>query len=213
MRAKVLAVFNTKGGSGKSTTSIHVGVAASAGVKAAILDCDPNESSLIWRRTRTADYPMVTKASSARIMYEIGELKKQGIELIILDCPPAINADTTTLIAAADFVVVPVQPTILDVAGCHNATKMIRAQKKPFTYLISRCPTPSQDTREAIAALEQSGEVCPVVIGDRVAFSRALAYGMAVTEFEETGKAHDETLQACNWILQRMGVKINETQK
>lgn len=210
---KVMAVFNTKGGSGKSTISMHVGVAASESINAVILDADPNKSSATWGKTRKTATPLVKETSSARLTAEIEALRGQGVDLVILDCPPSINADTVSLVAAADFVVVPVQPTILDVAGCYNATKMITSQQKPFVYVVSRCPTPSQDTRDAIAALEKSGEVCPVVISDRIAFSRALAYGLAVTEYEKSGKAYDEAMQWCNWILRKIGVEQHATQK
>jgi chromosome partitioning protein len=209
---KVLAVFNTKGGSGKSTISMHVGVAASEKLNTVILDADPNKSSVNWGKTRETSVPVVKEISSTRLLAEIADLRKAGVDLVILDCPPSINADTVQLVSAADFVVVPVQPTILDVTGCYNATKMIAAQKKPFVYIVSRCPTPSPDTRDAIRALEKSGEVCPVVISDRIAFSRALAYGLAVTEYEKTGKAFEEAMQSCKWILEKIGV-ANGAQK
>lgn len=209
---RVLAVFNTKGGSGKSTLSMHVGVAAAESLNTVILDADPNKSTLNWGKTRETAVPAVRETSSARLLAEIAELEKAGVDLVILDCPPSINAETVSLVAAADFVMVPVQPTILDVAGCYNATKMIAAQKKPFAYIVSRCPTPSQDTRDAITALEKSGEVCPVVISDRIAFSRALAYGLAVTEYEKTGKAYEEAMQSCKWILDKIGA-ANGAQK
>lgn len=209
---KVLAVFNSKGGSGKSTISMHVGVAASETLKTVILDADPNKSTVKWGKTRETTEPAVKETSSARLMGELLELKGQGVELVILDCPPSITADSAFLVSCADFVMVPVQPTIVDVAGCYNATKIITAQKKPFAYIVNRCPKPSQDTREAIAALEKSGELCPVVVGDFIAFSRALAYGMAVTEFEKTGKAYEQAMQSCQWILEKIGA-TNGAQK
>jgi chromosome partitioning protein len=209
---RVLAVFNTKGGSGKSTLSMHVGVAAAETLNTVILDADPNKSSVNWGKTRATEVPAVKETSSARLLGELEFLKNSGVDLVILDCPPSINADTALLVSAADFVMVPVQPTILDVAGCYNATKMITAQKKPFAYIVSRCPTPSQDTRDAITALEKSGEVCPTIISDRIAFSRALAYGLAVTEYEKTGKAYEEAMQSCKWILEKIGAE-NGAQK
>jgi chromosome partitioning protein len=209
---KVLAVFNTKGGSGKSTISMHVGVAASEFLNTVILDADPNKSSFNWAKTRESDAPTVRETGSSRLLGDLAQLRKDGVGLVILDCPPSISADTVALVSAADFVVVPVQPTILDVTGCYNATRMIMSQNKPFVYIVSRCPTPSPDTRDAIRALEKSGEVCPVVISDRIAFSRALAYGLAVTEYEQTGKAFEEAMKSCKWILEKIGV-ANGAQK
>jgi chromosome partitioning protein len=191
---------------------MHVGVAAAETLNTVILDVDPNRSTMKWGKTRETAVPAVRETSSTKLMGDILELKKNGVDLVILDCPPSITADSAFLVSCADFVMVPVQPTIVDVAGCYNATKIIMAQKKPFAYIVNRCPAQSQDTREAIAALEKGGELCPVIIGDRIAFSRALAYGLAVTEYEKTGKAYEEAMQSCKWILEKIGVK-NGAQK
>jgi chromosome partitioning protein len=51
---KTLAIVNRKGGAGKTTVTLHLGVAAmkTAGLKVGIVDMDPQKSALVWSRTR-----------------------------------------------------------------------------------------------------------------------------------------------------------------
>jgi chromosome partitioning protein len=205
---KVLAVFNSKGGSGKSTLSMHLAVAAAEHMRVAILDLDAEgaETSSVWSKARDAVAPHVEASNAARLVADIGRMQKAGADLIVLDCPPSITAESAFFVSHADFVVVPVQPKMPDVAACYKAIRIVRSQNKPFAYVLNRCPPPpSIEVEQAMEGLSESGELCPVLIGDRIAFSRALASGNAVTEFQ-SGKAGDEARAACDWILNKLGV-------
>lgn len=204
----ILCVFNSKGGVGKSTTCIHVGTAAAASMRVGILDLDSegSETVSIWSKTRGAGIPPWVKASSVtRMADDLREMREAGADLVILDCPPANTAASAAFVNAADFVVIPLQPTMPDVAACHKATRIVKAAGKPFAYLLNCCPPASVETQEAMAAVSGAGEICPVIIGDRIAFSRALKSGSAVTEIAQTGKAFEEATAACKWILDKIG--------
>jgi len=57
---KTIAFISQKGGTGKSTLAVHMGVAAyQAGRKTAIVDTDPQESAAMWQRARHASDPPV----------------------------------------------------------------------------------------------------------------------------------------------------------
>lgn len=202
---KVLAVFNSKGGSGKSTIAMHVAVAAAETLNVVILDADINATTTAWRQARNVEKPAVEATSATNLRADIARMRKAGVDLVVLDCPPSITASSSLIVAQSDFVLVPVQPTMPDIAGCFNATRIIDSQSKPYAFIMNRCPPPSKEVRDTLDALGQSGEVCPVLIGDRIAFSRALASGLAVTEYEMTGKANAEIVDACAWILNRIG--------
>lgn len=204
---KVLAFFNSKGGSGKSTMAMHVAVAAAEKLRVVILDADPNGTTTVWSGARESEVPAVEPTSSVILRTHLSRLEKQGVQLVVLDCPPTITAESAFLVSCADLVVVPVQPTMPDVAGCFNATRIIDAQGKPYIFIMSRCPPPSQEVRESLEALSAASTVCPIMIGDRIAFSRALKLGLAVTEYGKDTKADDEVTQACNWILKKIGVE------
>lgn len=203
---RVIAAFNSKGGSGKSTLSMHLAVKAAEHYRTVILDTDPNGTTVLWSSWRENPQPSVEEATTLNLGRRLDELQTMGVELVILDCPPSITADSPILIGYADFVIMPVQPTMPDVGGCLKALKIVTKAKKPFGFILSRVPKESPDTRAAREALKESGPLCPVDIGDRIAFSRALAAGLAVTEFDMDAKAVAEIGLAADWILKQAGV-------
>lgn len=213
---KTIALFNSKGGAGKSTLSIHLAVSAAEHMLVGILDLDSagSETASLWSRTRDQGLPPRVKGSAAQTLKaDLAEMKAVGAELVILDCPPSVTVESALFVAHADFVVIPVQPTMPDVGASHKAVRIVQSQGKPFAFVLNSCPPSSPETQEAIEGLSQAGELCPILIGDRIAFSRALKTGNAVTEMARSGKAYEETVAACNWILSKIGVMENAAQK
>ena len=55
-----------KGGTGKTTCAIHMGVLAqAAGLKVAFFDLDPQRSLTAWWHSRTADTPILVESMRA----------------------------------------------------------------------------------------------------------------------------------------------------
>jgi chromosome partitioning protein len=201
---KTIAIFNSKGGAGKSTLAVHLGVAASYDRRVALLDADPQGTLRAWGGARELDSPAVLSVSAASLTNDLAMLARQGVELAIIDCPPYITAQSAALVSAADFVVVPSQPTMPDIAGSRHAVDIIQSTGKPFGFIINRAPSRAPEVAQAGEALGQWGEVCPAVVGDRRSFSRALSSGQAVTEFDGDSAAAQEAEEACRWILSKI---------
>jgi chromosome partitioning protein len=201
---KRLVFFNSKGGAGKSTLAVHTGVAAAYQRRTALLDADPQGTLQAWGAARELDAPAVLPSPAANLLADLARLEAQGVELAVIDCPPYITAESTRLVEAADFVVVPVQPTMPDIAGCRHAVEILRATGRPFAFVINRAPARAAEVAQAHEALREWGEVCPIVIGDRRSFSRALANGQAVGEFDGDTAASREAQEACDWILAKI---------
>ena len=68
---KSIALLARKGGTGKSTVAIHMGVLAEAsGRKVLFCDLDPQRSLTAWWKSRTADTPILIEAD----VRQLGEL-------------------------------------------------------------------------------------------------------------------------------------------
>jgi chromosome partitioning protein len=201
---RTIAFFNSKGGAGKSTLAVHLGVAAAYERTTALLDADPQGTLKAWSVARELESPTVLAVSAISLAGDIVKLKEQGVELCVVDCPPYITAESAKLVELCDFVIVPVQPTMPDIAGCNHAVAIIKSTGKPFAFVINRAPSRAPEVAQAIEALSQWGEVCPFIIGDRRSFSRALASGQSVMEFEDGSAASKEAADACAWILSKI---------
>jgi chromosome partitioning protein len=202
---QTIAFFSQKGGSGKTTLAIHAAVAAQeTGQRVVLIDCDPQESAARWGVSRDQDTPFVAKANPSDISKALSLAQSEGFTLAILDCPPHMTAGEAQLVATADYVIIPCQPTALDIAATAAAVTVVQAARKPFAFVINRAPYRAPENREAQEMLAVQGAVCPVLIGERRAFARALTGGKAVTEFESSGKGALEIRALWQWITQEM---------
>ena len=203
---KVIAFLSQKGGSGKTTLAVHVAVAAGeAGELVAVVDTDPQRSASMWASTREAEAPVVATASAGDITRVLKAASGDGITLSILDTAPHAAPDAAKLARASDLVVIPCRPTAFDLAAVEASVRIVQAAKVPAVIVLSACPPRAPEiaeTREALAAYGLP--IASVEITERRAFSRAIASGRAVTEFEADGKAAAEIRALWTWLQREM---------
>jgi chromosome partitioning protein len=122
----------------------------------------------------------------------------------VVDTAPRIEADVPTLAKAASLIVIPVRPSMPDLVASQAAFRLARASGKPFVIVLNAVNVRTIETAEARTALAAHYEVAPVMLGQRVAYARALASGRAVTEFEPKGEAADEITQLWTYLKARL---------
>lgn len=189
---KTVALFSQKGGSGKTTITVHLAVAAQqAGLKVAVLDLDPQGSAVAWHRTRgQASAPVTLAIPDAQLQRAVDGAAADGFDLVLIDSPPHSSPVVARIVAAADLVLVPVRPSPMDVAALPATIKLIGTKKSAF--VLSACPQRAPETEETRALLAQYGRPVWGAITDRRQFFRAITAGQAVSEFEPDGAAAAE---------------------
>ena len=191
-----IAVVNAKGGSGKTTVTLHLAVAvAQQGRNVAVLDLDPQQTAVRWRQRRSAPVPVVLAAPPGRLRDELAQVAGAGADVVFLDAPPRAGADVAAREAArvADLVLVPVRPTVVDLEAAAETLARIQKVTARVVVVLNQVPTRGRDADEAAALLAGQGvEVCPARIGNRIAYSRSLIDGRVAQELEPGGKAADE---------------------
>lgn len=191
----VITFFSQKGGSGKTTLAVHCAVAASAaGESVAVIDADPQGSAAAWSGARQAQTPVVAVCDASRIRQAIAAARADGHTLAIIDAPPHAKASAAELLTIADLVVIPVRPTVLDLAALPQAVQLVTAATRPALFVLSAAKPRLAEVAEVRDALRDGygWPVAETVIHDRAAFARALANGQAVAEFEPRGTAAQE---------------------
>lgn len=127
MRAHRIVFANEKGGTGKSTTAVHVAIAlAAAGHKVAALDLDVRQKTLAryldnraaTARRRTLVLPMVNHAvltllTPSGLQQEIARLG-HGADFIIVDTPGRDDPLARAAVALADTLVTPMNDSFVD---------------------------------------------------------------------------------------------------
>lgn len=198
----VIAFLSQKGGSGKTTLSVHTAVAAEAtGERVAIIDADPQESATAWASAREAQTPIVATAQAGELNAALAAAKGEGFTLAVIDAPPHAAPAAGQIAKRSELVLIPVRPAAFDLAAIPAAVEIVRAAKVQGAFVLSACPFRAPEIAETRAALESYGlPVFPGEITDRRAFARAVTSGSAVTEFEAEGKAAEEVRALWDWI-------------
>jgi chromosome partitioning protein len=121
--------------------------------------------------------------------------------IAIVDTAPHAAPDATRIAQAVDLVLIPCRPTAFDIAAAESAVDIVKAAKVPAAFVLSACPFRAPEIAETRSLLSDYGlPVAEQEITDRRAFSRAIATGRAVTEFDNEGKAAMEIRALWEWI-------------
>ena len=195
---KAVAMLARKGGAGKTTCAIHMGVlAAAAGRKVVFFDLDPQRSLAAWWQSRKADTPALVETNARRLPDLLRSAAEEGYDLAVIDTPPAVSFDTAQVAAAVDLVLIPLRPSILDILAVSNTVDVVKATGTPGLLVLNACAPPTAgeapSTIEARAALAGSSiPLASVSLAQRMDYTRALNEGEAVNEFAPESKAAAE---------------------
>lgn len=208
---KTLSVVSQKGGSGRTTLSVNLAVAAErAGLSCAICDLDPQASGWKWSQRRKTEAPEVLTAVAEQLESIQAKATAGGLDLLIIDSAP--HADRAALLAckAADLVLVPTRASILDLDALKPVLELVEMAKRPALAVLNGVSTTtSLDVDEARDAITARGvELHASYIHERVIYKRSLIDGRTVIEVGSDPKAVREIETLFGAIVERLGLQI-----
>jgi chromosome partitioning protein len=208
----VLALVTQKGGSGKSTLSVGLAVAAmQRGQRVALIEADAQGTVLKWKERREDPYPRVERvADPAEIEPLIARLRAEGIWLAIIDTAATANSLAMRVIASADLCLIPARPSPADIEAAIPTLIAIRRLNRRFAFILTQTPTRGCRLSEAATSLSSLGVLALPFIGQRNDHQDALGAGLGVTEFAPQGKASEEIAALWGWISERLIVESND---
>lgn len=207
-RMKILVILAQKGGSGKSTVTVHLAACAmQQGYQTVMLDVDPQGTSYNWNERREAASQLsAAKISAVEIPPHLTIAKKEKIDLVVIDTSPRSDSDAATVAHLADFILIPCRASIADLETVSTTAQICKAARKPFAVILNAAPR-SKVTTEARAALEAIDiPVLIPVMHHRIAYSHAMNDGRAVHEFEPGGKASVEIQELYSEVCRKISL-------
>lgn len=194
---KTLALISQKGGSGKTTISLNLAIAATLkGQSAVVIDLDPQQSAARWARLRTIEAPVILSGHGPNVADLVERARDGGADLVIIDTAP--KSENAALAAArlADLILIPCQPSSLDLDAISDSVNIATLAKRPAMFVLNNCRASSSLAEEAQEALKSYKlPIASVRLGNRVAFVKSLSEGQGVLEFEPKGAAAREIAQ------------------
>src|SRR5882672_5275984 len=105
-----VAVIAQKGGVGKTTLALHLGVEAAKAGRAVIIDMDPQSSAAQWADGRAAPEPAVVACTPARLAIALQTAERSGAGFAFIDTAPAVEGPALVAVRAADFCLIVSRP-------------------------------------------------------------------------------------------------------
>ncbi|MCJ9429773.1 ParA family protein [Kordiimonas marina] len=202
---RIIAVTSQKGGSGKTTLSGHLAVAAArAGAgPVALIDTDPQGSLAAWWNERQDESPAFAQCTLSSLDSDLQTLREKGFRLVFIDTPPAITRAIQTVVSKSDLVLIPTRPSPHDLRAAGATVDLVERAGKPLIFVVNGATARARLTGEAAIALSQHGTVAPTVIHNRQDFAASMIDGRTVME-TTAGKSASEIETLWGYVEDRV---------
>jgi len=212
MAGLIITVAQQKGGSGKTTVAAHLAVAyAQKGRSVAVVDVDPQGSLGEWferREERLGEAAIdldFRTASGWGARREARHLARAN-DVVIIDTPPKSATEMRPAIAIADLVLVPLQPTPVDLWATDPTLQMVARSSKQALLVLNRVVRRTLLGAEMEAATRDLGyRVAAAQLGSRVLYPSSMGSGSTVLEADPNGPAAEEIRALAKEVQKRAG--------
>jgi chromosome partitioning protein len=195
---KVIAVLNQKGGAGKTTIATHLARALQLdGSDVLLVDSDPQGSARDWAAVREDQPVTVVGIDRPTIDRDVKAIGQR--DFVVIDGAPQAADLAVSAIKAADFILIPVQPSPYDIWATADLVDLVKQRieitdgKLQAAFVVSRAIKGTKMGAEVADAL--SGYGLPVLnarITQRVIYPGTAALGTTVQDSEPDSDAAHE---------------------
>jgi chromosome partitioning protein len=190
-RGWIIAFASSKGGPGKTTCAICLGTElALAGHKVALIDADPNQHLQAWGSLGAHERVDVVGGVTEESILERIREAAAGSDFVLVDLEGTANNALTYAVSKADLVIVPAQPSRMDLQEAYRAAALVERAGEvveraiPYRILLSKMPVlATRAAKHAREQLVQSGiPVFDTEILERTAFREMSFHGQSPSE-------------------------------
>lgn len=188
----VVVAANTKGGSGKSTSSLILGTTlARMGATVRILDADPQKTLLSWSTGQSRYRDIVTAPIPGVDLSDTIDSISAEYQFVIIDVQGSANQELAAAMSRADLVTIPMRAKSADAEVAANAISLLNSQQKLFrrtiphgvVYIATNPLITTKEERHIRESVKQLKIPCfRTSLHERTAFSHMFRYKVAVDE-------------------------------
>jgi chromosome partitioning protein len=189
----VIVMATPKGGAGKTTTSLVLGLTlAGRGGKISLIDADDNQPLVRWAKDRTTPvnvYGGVTDSSFVPLV----DRESDAQDLVIVDLEGMASRTMSRAIMRSDLVLIPVQASELDAQEAGRMVALIQQEEiilrrpVPYRIILTRTSSavPTKTTKTLLAELAANGiPALRTHLNERVAYRALFERRCSLTELD-----------------------------
>lgn len=208
---RIIAIVAQKGGVGKTTLAAHLGVEAQRAGDGPVMliDLDPQASLTDWRRERQAAEPTIATAIIKTLAETLTAADEDKFKLAIIDTPPGAKAVIAAAIDAAELILIPAQPSPVDLRAVGPTVDMAEAAGKPLIFVVNRAMQRTRLAAQAAVALSQHGKIAPATIHQRVEYAESMTDGRTAGELHADGNGQREIAELWAYLKAQMSKRGN----
>jgi chromosome partitioning protein len=191
----VIGVCNQKGGSGKSSTAVHLARwLQSQSDSVFVIDSDGQRTSSLWLSNLSQPIPVEIIPDPNELLERLPNLATQH-QWLIVDAPGTLAEATRAIVLWSDLVLIPCQPTGVDLASASDTVRLIkqaRAIRKgepQAAIFLNRAVKGTRLKQEAFTVLKAVPDIN--VLGEVIHQRQIIAdaFGQGATVFDLGGDA------------------------
>jgi chromosome partitioning protein len=214
MAGQIITIAQQKGGAGKTTLAAHLALAWAGKRSVSVIDIDPQGSLAAWFRLReqqagTSGAALdVAAVTGWRVSGEV-ERQARSHDIVLIDSAPHAETEARLAVRASSLVLIPVQPSPMDVWATRATLELARQERVPALLVLNRVPSRANLTQIMAAKLAELGApVAATKIGNRVALAAALAEGQGILEAAPGSRAAEEITALAAEVLEHMASRV-----
>ncbi len=208
MTAKIIAVCNQKGGSGKTTLSMQLaGTLARRKNKVLVVDADPQGTATRWAASADDENPFPASviglsAANEKVHREVKKFVGD-YDFIVIDCPPAADSPVPqSALLIADLALVPIIPSPLDLWASVGIRQVIENvsdinETLKARLVVNQCQPKTNLAKDTLEVLPEFGiPVCKNYLRQRTAYRQSAVFGQTVQDFGSKAKDAIQEIEA-----------------
>ncbi|MHC2876840.1 AAA family ATPase [Ralstonia sp. 121560039-2] len=218
---KIFAIANQKGGSGKTTITLNLAGAFAhddPDLRILVIDADSQNTSVRASGAGEDPYPF-TVANLAAAGKGLGrEIRRmaEAYDLVLVDCPPSVdNLNTEIVVSVSDFVLVPMDASIVDAWSTQGMLQLVRrtvgSDPTRCALVFNRVNTKTIAYAEISQAMSEENPypILKSTISLREVYKTAIGTGSTVFTVKgqrATKPAREEMMGVAKEMLEIMGL-------